>query len=342
MDVNVINKIPKGMDLVYWDYYSEDEVTYQKMMERHMEMGGTNIIFAGGAWRWSGLVPHNRQSIELGKMAYKSMKDNSIKELLLTSWGGDNGGETDFITVMPVYQYWAEMSWREDDMDEKTMSIRFETCVGGDYESFLALDCLNDLSEKSIAKLGENPSKYLLYEDPMIGLIRSREIGQGIARHSAQLIKVYTDRALKSPIYKELFNMMSSLSKVLSLKADLSYRIYKAYQENDNNDLMVICDELIPCIIDDLSGYQNDYRKYWHSIHKPFGIESFDLRTGGLKERLQSSSQRIKSYVNGGDITVIEELEIASLPFIKKKVNGIEKTCVFWEEVSHIGTVYGV
>ncbi|MBQ5791797.1 MAG: beta-N-acetylhexosaminidase, partial [Clostridia bacterium] len=50
----VISKIPKGIQQVFWDYYQEKEEFYGVNLEKHQRIFGRDTLFAGGVWTWSG------------------------------------------------------------------------------------------------------------------------------------------------------------------------------------------------------------------------------------------------------------------------------------------------
>ena len=57
---SAIAQIP-DVALCYWDYYHTDEQFYAGMLEGHRKMG-KEVVFAGGIWTWSGILPHVRKT----------------------------------------------------------------------------------------------------------------------------------------------------------------------------------------------------------------------------------------------------------------------------------------
>ncbi len=51
---DVVKQIPQQAELVYWDYYHDDEDTYLKMIDIHRKMGHEPLM-ASGVWTWSHL-----------------------------------------------------------------------------------------------------------------------------------------------------------------------------------------------------------------------------------------------------------------------------------------------
>ena len=51
--------VPEEVELGYWDYYSTEEAHYTENIRRHRKLAD-RVAFVGGAWKWTGFVPHNR------------------------------------------------------------------------------------------------------------------------------------------------------------------------------------------------------------------------------------------------------------------------------------------
>ena len=93
-------KVPEGVTLVYWDYYSDDYDLHTHMFKCHKQFNNP-CAFAGGAWKWYGLATFCWRSIENSRVALKCAKETGVKDILLTGWG-DDGSEASQFSVMSV------------------------------------------------------------------------------------------------------------------------------------------------------------------------------------------------------------------------------------------------
>ena len=58
-----------------------------------------------------------------------------------------------------------------EDFDEKALTEEFHDVTGADLNDFLELDALDSLFQNGQPNLDtDNPSKYLLYQDPLLGI----------------------------------------------------------------------------------------------------------------------------------------------------------------------------
>ena len=87
----------------------------------------------------------------------------------------DNGAETPVDAVLPGLVLFAHLGFHED-FDEKALAEEFHDVTGADLNDFLELDALDSLFQNGQPNLDtDNPSKYLLYQDPLLGAWKSPE-----------------------------------------------------------------------------------------------------------------------------------------------------------------------
>lgn len=331
IDKTVLEKIPDGIKLVYWDYYSLKKSMYDDMFMRHKEMG-KDIAFAGGAWKWAGFAPMNRASIDIGRLAAQSAVENGVSEILITCWG-DNGGEASMFSVLPTLSFWSERCW-SDRTDETWLGQRFETTCAENYEAFLLLDAPNHVGNNPFpGKIGANPSKYLLYQDAMYGIADFMETTEDDIKHFVKTQEILAKVANASNLWSELFVVQQRLCAVLELKADLGQKLREAYVKRDRQKMSALANAVIPELIKRITSFQEAYRNQWLLENKAHGMEVFDIRTGGLKERLKVVSERVNGYLSG-TYTELEELETPINPLRMEKVPGSVMSCIHWEDVA--------
>lgn len=82
----------------------------------------------------------------------------------------DNGAETPVDAVLPGLVLFAHLGFHED-FDEKALAEEFHDVTGASLNDFLELDALDSLFQNGQPNLDtDNPSKYLLYQDPLLGI----------------------------------------------------------------------------------------------------------------------------------------------------------------------------
>lgn len=323
-------KIPEGLELVYWDYYSADEEHYDDMLRQHRKMTD-KVSFAGGVWKWIGFAPHNRYSAVIGKAALSSCRRNGITSVVMTGWG-DNGGEASQFSILPGLFEDARLVY-EDDLPEAA----FYALTGIREEDYMKLDLSNPLPEREDRV--NNAGKFLLYNDVLLGVFdplakqlsngyyedAAKQLGDGCCEDAAkqpangyyenaakQLEQAVRDSSGSSLCY--VLKTQASLCRVLQDKANLGTVIRTAYGAGDWEKLREIAEEVIPQLLEKLDRFYQDFRKQWMSENKAFGFEVQSLRIGGLRQRILEVQQRLEEYLSG-ELAEIDELEKPVLPF---------------------------
>lgn len=307
-----VRRMPEGIRLVYWDYYHEDPAFYERFIEKHRSLG-SDPVFAGGVWTWAGPAVHYEKTFAATDAALSACKRKGIREVFATFWG-DDGAETNMLAGLLGLQLFAEHGYSEQP-DPETLKRRFALCTGGDADAFLNMGKFDTLPgvDKG-ALIPDNPSKFLLWQDVLIGLFDKHIEGTKAAEYYGRLhraLKADRDRAGK---WRELFEVPVRLSAVLRLKCDIGLRIKDHYDRGEKSKLRVIADEELPKLYHEIDRLRKAHRKQWLSTYKPFGWEVLDIRYGGLLARVETAMARLRDYCEG-NLSRIEELEEKRLGF---------------------------
>jgi hypothetical protein len=302
---DVMESIPKNLQLVYWDYYHTDEAFYQDFIEKHKAFG-SNPIFAGGIWTWNGIAPNYGKTFTTTEAALSACKKTGVKEVFATMWG-DNGAETHPFTGLAGLQLFAEHGYAKK-VNHERLAERFAFCVGGNIEDFLALNDFDETPGVSKDNLKEShPSKFLLYQDVLTGLYDANIQNLPMNQHYEQLANRLIETKNRNGQWSSVFNYYIQLARVLSVKAEFGIKVKAAYDRQDKHEVKKLKDQIKP-----LQGMINELRKrhraLWFSTNKPFGWEVLDIRYGGVITRLDSAYDRLQDWLNG-DVNNIEELE---------------------------------
>ena len=291
----IMAKVPKNVSLVYWDYYSLDRQRVDHMIECHQKFGNPTV-FAGGAWKWSCIAPHNKFSLISTRLQLDSCAQHGINNIIVTGWG-DNGGEASQFSTLPVLLYYAERLYTAADPDEDLLRRRSRECFGAEWDDLLLFDLPNDLRGTEPGKISHpvNPCKYLLYNDPLEGLFDLH-----LEADTAEQYRGFASKLLaheNDPGWGYIFRTLGLLCDLLSVKSDLGVRITAAYRENDRETMRGIALGDIPSAVAKLDAFTSAFRDQWFRENKPFGFSNEEIRLGGLRARLLSAGERISAWI---------------------------------------------
>ncbi len=311
---SVIDAAPKDMDLVYWDYYHEDEGFYKEYIRRHKEFPG-RVVFAGGLWTWSTLTVHNGHAFRTSIPALRQCREQGVDEVYATVWG-DDGAECSQIASLLGLQLYAEYTFASD-VSMELLKDRFAACTGENMDAFLALsrmDVLEDAAPGDPLPPDESyATRELLYTDPLLDLYAENYKAYDLRDHYRKLAGELAAYAAQSPSCAVIFRAASVLAELMADKCVIARNLRSAYAAKDRETLERLAKTDLPALIRKTEALRAAWRELWFTFNKPFGYELLDVRFGGIAARLETAAVRMTDYLEGR-VPGIEELEAEHLP----------------------------
>ncbi|MCI8554298.1 MAG: beta-N-acetylhexosaminidase [Clostridiales bacterium] len=326
----VIEQVPPEVTLVYWEYYNADPENYRRVLHNHQQFRNP-VGFAGAAWKWNGMLPELAYSLKVTRIALAECARAGLREVMATGWG-DNGAECPLFAVLPALQLYAEYSYQGGDVSDERLASRLLACTGGIWQDFLLLDRPNRTTENQPAP-GLNPSKYLLYQDVLMGLF-DRHADESFPPFFAACGRELEAAGERNPRYRRMFTYAAELSRVLELKATLGIELAAAYRAGDRAALETLADRRLPALLEQIDRFSEAFYDSWMGENKPFGYEVTDIRLGGLRKRAVTARRRLRDYLEGR-LERLEELEQERLPFDDRgdEPRDINTFCNNWGQI---------
>ncbi len=300
--------IPHNVDLVYWDYYSTEEKHFEAMIKSHKRIK-EKVIFAGGGWTWNGLTPHNQYAIQSTKAALGACLRNGVRSAFITLWGDDGDGCSPF-TVLPTLFLAAKYAGGETD--DEAIKAEFEKRYGIPFDTFMRVDLPNIVVENQPVGC-TNASKYLLYNDTLMGIFDST-VREGVGVRYTEYARLLSE-AEKHPEWGFIFRPLIALCEALSVKAELGVKTRKAYEAGDRVALKKLAQEDYALAYEKVSALYESWKEYWHALYKPHGFDVIDLRLGGVLHRMKHVAEKLTAYAEG-KTDRIAELDEKALDYL--------------------------
>ena len=297
------------VQLVYWDYYHEEQEHYISMLKRHKKFPN-DIIFAGGAWKWGGLMPELKYSEITTRAALAACREFGVKEVFVTGWG-DDGAECPAFSILPTLQLYAELDY-QSDVDENKLASRFKACTGGILEDFFLLDNPNNTTKTR--KHTVNTTKPLLYQDIMLGLLDKHVDKKTFPEHFKNCAKELTAAAKRNGEWEYIFSRTAAICNLLEKKCTIGIEITEAYNQGNKEELNHIATVKLPELQELTETVLIEFERQWNIENKVQGLEVIHIRIGGIKTRLEAAKRRILGYL-AGEFEKLEELEEERLGF---------------------------
>lgn len=293
--------VPDNVDMVYWDYYFQDEKHYMAQIKNHKKVPN-RTIFAGGLWSWLGFAPANQYALNRTKAALKACHQGGIKDIIMTLWK-DNGGECSFYSLLP--SLFAARKFYEGEYNIPKMREEFNALTKENWQDFFLLDKLNSFHFKRYIDPA-NVAKWSTYEDPLFHMFYDH-VDTNLEKDWKTLARKLKNAAKRSQNYSYIYLEGEALANFLSVKYGLAKKLYDAYQTHNKENLKA----LLPSFDKAeklLKKFYETFRTLWYAENKGSGFEIQDARLGGLNYRLEDVKRIVSDYIDG-KIDKIEELE---------------------------------
>lgn len=305
----VIDSVPKDMQIVYWDYYHEKQDFYEQFARTHMKMG--NTVFAGGIWTWTGYGPNYAKTFKNSIPAVMGCKAVGLREVFITIWG-DNGTECSIDATLPGLAFYAEHGYNAD-ISMEDIARRFEFCTGAKWDDFMllqGLDAVPGVDPESTC----NCAKFLMWQDILMGMFDKNIEGYTLDEHYEDLAAKLAATDGRDGYYNDLMRFNYHVADVLALKSEIGLKLTAAYKSNDRMALEGFASDILPDLYDRVQALRKAHKEHWFATYKAPGWDVMDMRYGSLLIRIQSAMEQVEAYL-GGNTEALAELDEVRLPF---------------------------
>ena len=296
---SAIAQIP-DVALCYWDYYHTDEPFYAGMLEGHRKMG-KEVVFAGGIWTWSGILPHVRKTNATMYPALRACLKAGIGTVLATSWG-DDGCETDYRLALNQLPIYSEHVWLGEDCTRAEVERMGERLTG------LSEACFNAMGAFYADDEDHRPGKGLFYCDPLYPLTEGLWDLTGYREGLEEGVKTLERHLDDSRCEYAWLAMRIALEKLNWVN-----ELRPAYLRGDKAVVLAMANEKLPAMRELYVKMMSVWREQWESGRKRNGWETICARLGAVIARLDDV-QRILIRWADGMIERVEELDETPLP----------------------------
>lgn len=330
---------PEGIELMYWDYYHDDAEYYANYIRLHRKLSD-RISFAGGGWIWNGIAPNYSKMEATTEAAFRACREEKLDTVVCTLWQ-DNGAETPAAAGEPAIALLASYCYGGEG-DRDAMKADYAFVFGRSWDDSMLLDRFDAVEGTLPHNQGQdNPSKYLLYQDPMAGLFDAQIKGCGLAGHYRMLADSLAGIDDRGQL--PLFAYYHTLAQVLTDKAELGLWIREAYLQKNREELRKIAETVIPRCVSATERLVEYRRQIWFRECRPNGFEILDIRLHGVIARLRSTALRINHFLSG-ETDSLEELEEERLVFRRDDRNPEHTQCCgpFWQDLVSAGNMAGI
>ena len=262
---------------------------------------GKEVVFAGGIWTWSGILPHVRKTNATMYPALRACLKAGIGTVLATSWG-DDGCETDYRLALNQLPIYSEHVWMGENCTRAEVERMGERLTG------LSEACFNAMGAFYADDEDRRPGKGLFYCDPLYPLTEGLWDLTGYREGLEEGIKTLERHLDDSRCEYAWLAMRIALEKLNWVN-----ELRPAYLRGDKAVVLTMANEKLPAMRELYVKMMSVWREQWESGRKRNGWETICARLGAVIARLDDV-QRILLRWADGTIERVEELDETPLP----------------------------
>jgi hypothetical protein len=288
----VVKRIPRQVELVYWDYYHHEKDFYLDWIRRHRDMGKEPVM-ASGIWTWNRYWYDHAKTVATAGPCIDACREAGVREILFTQWG-DNGAYCDHDSAFAGMAWCAERAYGHDLPDEVALAARFAAVCGGDYAAHLLA------SEIHRAEDGFHPD---MWDDPLWESRLRTHAGDDprrmavVARRLDALARQLAPMA-KRPAAAGSLAYAHATARAFADRYALAADLLQAYRRRNATALRA-AQRRIPAVRQAVAAMADAFRTMWMSHNKPEGIEHIQGRFGMIDARYQELALRLDEHRRG-------------------------------------------
>lgn len=328
----------RNISLMYWDYYSASADHYIEQIKQRKTLT-KQLMFAGGAWRWTGYIPHHAKTLATTLASIAACRHEQVKEVIVTAWG-DDGSEAPLYTCMFGAVLYAYLDTHEAySQVEFAQYLKLYTGIG--FTTWMRQG-EPDLFEGTTGKNQDiTPSKYLLYQDPLgskfLHYIKTLTTDMDAVYLKLEEAFRHDAAHTANPLQQHIAGFYALMMRSLYYKWRLPLDIWEAYRQQNKQLLQNIIEKKLEPLCKVLAETAKARRRLWMDECTSFGSEVLDHRFGAMLMRLDVTKEALTDYVQG-KIQRIDELEDERLDPCPDSDKALEPQAVCYNRALRIMT----
>ena len=315
---DVVDAIPEGLRLVYWDYYHQEKGFYAEMIEKHRAIAGDPVM-ASGVWTSRKFWYDDAYTRDSVAPCLAACREAGLEEVIFTMWG-DNGGYCDFDSAFAGLAYAAEIAFT-GEADERVLSKRLSGLFGG-------APCR---AIRALGKLMPYDISFLLFDNPLMLLFTKGYKNLSVPMKAADGVHDYPPYEGMAARFEEVRALLArtpargdagdirlarALVEAITTKLAWAEAAFAASEMTDMRPAIRAALPLAKAYRKAIKAFyqtfcKKTFCKSWRAHYKPFGLESIQIRLGGQVIRTGELVERLEAFVDGPDGVLPELAELS-------------------------------
>jgi hypothetical protein len=299
LDKEYMDRVPKNVGLVYWDYYNSNPELVTAMVQKHLDTN-RKVIFASGTWMWTKLTYDKKKTDSTALVHIDVSLKLGIEEICFTQWQ-DDGAYCEYDSIY-LGLYDVQNHIHQNQLNQSI----YTKVTKHDYDKRVLVADFNNLGIIPIN---------LLWDDLILGIYMNDCFGYDY-KLIDPVIEAF-DNYLNKLDENQIEGYVYQLAQLLRLKLKIRRDLLDYYQ---NKQPLKPLETLLTEFKEKNDSLINTLRINWLSQNKIYGLEVLESRLEVFRSRVTDLLILIKLY-DKKEIKALDflEFELTKEPYLSPK-----------------------
>ncbi|MBO5370658.1 MAG: family 20 glycosylhydrolase [Clostridia bacterium] len=298
VSAETVKGVPDGMQQISWAYTLVDIDRYRDFIAKQKDF--PNLAFCGAVFTYLSYFPSYKQTIQ-NLTGIQAALEAGIKDVIISIW--NNEAACPLVTSLYGMQLYAEFDYT-GKWPGKNADDLFEFICKVSVKDICTLEKADDPAEVDAIS---NASRFMMFNDPLVGLIDKHIEGVDTRKYYSSLYKSSrAERGSCDELFAPVFEFFDAVVYALELKADFGVRLKKAYDSADSDSLHTLYDESFE-MEKRIKALRDVHFRMWMYYNKASGFEIYDMYYGAIISRCSSVRYHLERWFEDNSY-IIEEL----------------------------------
>lgn len=291
----ILDKIPKNMDMVYWEYEMRDKDKYAAIINAHKVFGGKTVM-ATANWNWDGQLPSVDYAFTTQGAALEASKECGVETVISTLW--QSMEHADYLLSLPTVVFYGQHRYN-DDTSIKTVEKLLRNNTGMELSAIREMNVYH----RNYDYIFFGGERYFQCSTLL------NTVGQAHGNPDSELNQAAENiRKYNSPKWNKHYEFSALVLEIASVKCKIYNELYIEYKNNNKEYVRNLSENILPELKEKYKKALVLRKEIWFDTQKSYAFDRYVRLYSGCIGDVQYTIERLEEWLNGS-VASIEELE---------------------------------
>lgn len=291
----ILDRVPKNMDMVYWEYELRDKEKYAAIINAHKVFGGETVM-ATANWNWDGQLPSVDYAFTTQGAALEAVKECGVNTAISTLWQSQE--HADYLLSLPSVVFYGQHRYN-DDASEKAVERLLRNNTGMELSAIKEMKVYH----RNYEHIFFGGERYFQCSTLLNTVGQAHDNPDKAMKQAAENLRKYDSKR-----WNKHYEFSALILEIASIKCKIYNELHVEYKNNNNKYLKNLAEDVLPELIEKYKKALALRKEIWFATQKPYAFDRYVRLYGGCIADVRYTIDRLEDWLNGKAET-IEELE---------------------------------